>query len=76
MANLFIRFFPVDFLLAVVIFYWLSNFVGLFMMYASGRDVLRGGKGIVKKVFNLIITTTVYSLIITALVRMGILKPF
>jgi len=75
MANLFIRFIKCDFLLLVLISYWLTNIAGLFMMYAVGKDIIRSRGGVVKEIINLLITTAVYSVVIIALGRLGIIRP-
>jgi len=75
-ANIFIRFFPRNFVYAVVIFYWLSNFIGLFMMYASGKYMFKSGKDIVKELVLLISTIVIYSSILIMLGKAGILNPF
>lgn len=75
LANIFIRFFPKNFVYTVVIFYWLTNFVGLLMMYASGKYIVKSGKDIRKELGVLILTTFVYSVILILLGKFGILKP-
>lgn len=76
LANITIRAFPVNFLYTVMVFYWLSNFVGLFMMYTSGRHIVKSGKGIVRELISLIATIAVYTAVLAILGKMGILKPF
>jgi len=75
-ANLFIRLFPSDFLLTVLIFYWISNLVGIFMMYACGKNILKDGANLILELAKLLCVITLYSLILLILGRMGILKPF
>jgi uncharacterized PurR-regulated membrane protein YhhQ (DUF165 family) len=75
LANIFVRFFPKNFVHTVVIFYWLTNVIGLFMMYVSGKYMIKSGKGIKKELISLILTTIVYSVILILLGRTGILKP-
>ncbi len=74
-ASLFARLFPADFLSTVLVFYWLSNALGLFMMYASGKNILKDKKSVIREFAILIITMTVYSLILILLHRIGVLKP-
>jgi len=74
-ANLFIRLFPSNFLLTVLIFYWVSNLVGVFMMYAAGKNILKGGKNSIRELVKLLCVITLYSLTLLLLGRMGILKP-
>ena len=74
-ANLFIRFFPVNFLITVLVFYWLSNVLGLLMMYLSGKSIFQSGKGLVREMINLLITMAIYILVLIILTKAGILKP-
>ena len=74
-ANILVRFIRVDFLWLVLASYWFTNIIGLWLMYASGREAVKGREGIIKGVFSLIITAAVYSLIILVLARIGILRP-
>jgi hypothetical protein len=75
LANLFIRFFPVDFLFAVVIFYWLSNFAGIVMMYFSGKDIFRDKKRILVELLKLFATMLAYSILLVLLNKAGVLRP-
>lgn len=75
-ASLFIRLFPSDFLLTVLIFYWLSNLIGIFMMYAAGKNILKGGGNLILELAKLLCAIALYSLILLILGRTGILKPF
>ncbi|MFH0764110.1 MAG: hypothetical protein V1927_03825 [Candidatus Omnitrophota bacterium] len=74
-ANLFIRLFPSDFLLTVLIFYWMSNLIGIFMMYVCGKNILKGGENLILELAKLLCAITLYSLMLLILGRMGILKP-
>lgn len=76
LANIFIRIFARDFVYTIIIFYWLTNFVGLFMMYASGRYVIKNRKDIVKELVSLAVTIFIYTAVLVILGRLGILKPF
>ncbi len=75
-ANLFIRVFPTNFLLTVIVFYWISNFAGLLMMYISGKGIARSGKGIIKELILLAAAMLTYSAIMVILGKAGILRPF
>lgn len=75
LANLVIIFFPVNFLFAVVVFYWLSNFAGLLMMYLSGKDIFRDKKHILGELLKLFAAMFAYSVILIILNKTGILKP-
>jgi hypothetical protein len=75
LANIFIRFFPFDFLTTVLVCYWLSNIIGLVMMYISGKDIIKDKRHLGRELFNLLITTLCYSLLVIALNKVGILRP-
>lgn len=82
-ANIFIRIWPApyhngegqaNFLLTVLVFYWLSNGLGLLIMYASGKNLLTGKKAF-REILLLVITLVGYSLVLVLLQKIGILKP-
>ena len=74
-ANLLFRLTKSDFLTLVLAAYWFTNVAGLCIMYAAGRDIGKGRVGPIKGVFSLIITGVIYSLIIIALGKLGIIRP-
>lgn len=74
-ANIFIKIFPSDFLITVVVFYWLSNVAGLFIMYASGKYMITSRKDVIRELVILIATMAVYTAILMWLSRVGFLKP-
>lgn len=69
------RFIKADFLFLVLLFYWLSNVFGIFMMIFSGKSILQDKAGRLRALVTLLITIVVYSAIIIALNRIGVLKP-
>ncbi len=75
LASLAIRVIRADFLFLVLIFYWLSNGVGILMMYTSGKSIMRDKSGRLKALVIFLITVVIYSVIIIILNRTGILKP-
>lgn len=75
MANIFIRVFPVNFLSLLLAFYWLSNILGVLLMYASGKKLIDERKSMVRTVLMILATMAIYSGILIALERSGILKP-
>lgn len=74
-ASLFVRFIPVKFLILVMIFYWLSNGLGLLLMYMSGKQIIAKGEGWVREILKLILTIVIYSIILILLDKLAILKP-
>lgn len=75
MANLLIRVINVNFLWLVLASYWATNVLGLYLMYAVGKDVARSRGGVIKELFSLVVTSLAYSVIIVALIKFGILRP-
>ncbi|MDD5136959.1 MAG: hypothetical protein PHI59_00950 [Candidatus Omnitrophica bacterium] len=73
-ANLFVRVFKADFLFMTLVFYWLSNLLGVLMMYAAGKNILKEKK-VVRELIIFLATVVLYSLILILLGRIGILKP-
>ena len=74
-ASLLVRFIRVDFLTLVLVMYWVSNVLGLCMMYASGRAIFKNREEVTKALITLIATVIIYSILLLALDRIGILKP-
>jgi len=71
-ASLFFKLFPANFALQVIIFYWLSNALGLLLMYITGRNVLKEKRMSLK---SILIPILIYSIILFALDKMAVLKP-
>ena len=76
LASLFYRRIGVDFLHVVLAFYWLSNALGLLLMFVSAKRIIRDRPSVLREVFILFITIFVYSAMLILLGRFGILKPF
>ena len=75
MASLTLRLFHADFLALVLVYYWISNGLGILLMYLSGKKLIVGNKGILREMIGLGVTVVVYSLLLITLNKMGILKP-
>ena len=74
-ASLTSRFIPGHFVVLTLIYYWLSNILGLLMMAASGHAVIKEGKGLLRGAIDLLAAIAVYSVILIILCRAGFLKP-
>ena len=74
-ASLLVHFVHSRFVMLMLVCYWLSNIVGLLMMYASGKAIISTGKGIIRELVALFITVVIYSVILILLGKTGILKP-
>lgn len=75
-ASLFIRIWPVNFLTAVVVFYWISNALGLLLMYLSGRGIVKEAGSLKRELIKLLVAVVMYSLVLIFLGKLGVLKPF
>ncbi|MCX5665486.1 MAG: hypothetical protein NT036_00320 [Candidatus Omnitrophica bacterium] len=74
-AWLTIKLIKADFLLLVLIFYWLSNGLGIILMYFSGKSIMRDKDTRSNALKTLLLTVLIYSIIIVILGKTGILKP-
>lgn len=74
-AALLFRVFHISFIALVLISYWISNVIGLAMMYVSGKNIMKSGEGSIRKLVELLVTMAVYSIILVALAKAGFLKP-
>jgi len=72
-ASLFFKIFPRDFALQVIIFYWLSNGIGLALMYVTGRNVLKEKRLSFK---SILVTLLIYSIVLFLLDKFITLRPF
>lgn len=75
LANLLLLMVRANFLLLLIISYWFTNCLGLYIMYVTGNPILKGREGVAKEIVNLMLTMAAYSLVILALGKIGILKP-
>lgn len=71
-ASLFFKIFPGNFAFQVIIFYWLSNGLGMLLMYAAGRNVLKE-KSLSFK--SILITLLIYSTMLFLLDKFVALRP-
>lgn len=71
-ASLFFKIFPHDFALQVIIFYWLSNGLGLLLMYITGRNVLKE-KSLSFK--SILITLLIYTIILFIADKFVVFRP-
>lgn len=71
-ASLFFKIFPRNFAFQVIIFYWLSNGLGMLLMYLAGRNVLKEKRLSFKSV---LITLLIYSTILFLLDKFVALRP-
>ena len=74
-ANLLLRIVHMRFVTMMLICYWISNVLGLIMMYVSGRGLVKGGKGLARELVKLLLTMALYSIMLVLLAKIGILRP-
>ena len=75
LANVFVKILPMNFLLLLLVFYWLTNGLGLILMYATGKSIVGEKKGLVQSALAILKTIIIYSLILILLERAGLIKP-
>lgn len=70
-----IYFVPASFVALMVIYYWLTNILGLALMAMSGRHIFHDRKHMAREAVKLIAPILLYSAILIMLDKVGILKP-
>lgn len=75
-ASLVTKFSDIDFLQSVLVFYWLSNLLGIGLMFFSGRLMAKDKGYSFGSVLSTAFTIIIYSVILILLVDLNILKPF
>ena len=71
-ASLFFKIFPISFALLVIIFYWLTNGIGILLMYVTGRNTLNEKRLSFK---SILVTLLIYSIVLFLLDKFIVLKP-
>jgi len=71
-ASLFFKVFPANFALQVVVFYWLSNGLGILLMYFTGRNVLKEKR---LNFRSILITLLIYTIILFIMDKFVVLRP-
>jgi len=71
-ASLFFKVFPANFTLQVVVFYWLSNGLGIILMYFTGRSVLKEKR---LNFRSILITLLIYTIVLFLMDKFVVLKP-
>jgi len=71
-ASLSFKVFPANFALQVIVFYWLSNGLGILLMYFTGRNVLKEKR---LNFRSILITLLIYTIILFLMDKFAILKP-
>ena len=74
-ANILYYLTGIHFDLLVVGCYWASNFIGLVMMYISGKMTLVKGKHAFREAIVTLSMMVLYSILLIILARLGYLKP-
>jgi hypothetical protein len=71
-ASLFFKVFHGNFAFQVIVFYWLSNGLGILLMYTAGRNVLKEKRLSFKSVLT---TLLIYSIVLFLLDKFIVLRP-
>lgn len=71
-ASLFFKVFPHNFALQVIIFYWLSNGLGIFLMFTMGRNVLKEKRLSFR---SILVTLLIYSVILFLVGKFIAIRP-
>ena len=71
-ASLLFKIVPVNFALQVIIFYWLSNGLGILLMYITGRSILKEKRLNFRSV---LITLLIYTIALFIMDKIALLKP-
>jgi len=74
-ASLVFRLAHFDFLPMVLVFYWISNILGIVLMFIGGRGVVREAGYWKDAVLKTVLTILIYSIVLVLLHNFGILKP-
>jgi len=74
-ASLCYRLAHFDFLQLALIFYWLSNLIGILLMYVYGRLIGKEEGLTLRTLFKTILTVIIYSIVLFMLSELGVLKP-
>ena len=75
MANVIIKFIPFNFLITVLVSYWVTNILGVMMMVLSGVKIFKAGKTAAQVFLELFLTVALYSFVLIILNHFGILRP-
>jgi len=74
-SNIAVKIFSLDFFIYVVVFYWLSNIIGIAVMVISGRGIIKSGSNVFKEFLKIFAAMVAYTILLIVLNSMGILKP-
>jgi hypothetical protein len=74
-ASLAYRMARLDFVKSMLVFYWLSNLLGILIIYFAGRRILADKKTRAHEITITILTILIYSAILILISNAGFLKP-
>ncbi len=77
LASIFWKIYPFNFSLYMLLAYWLTNVAGLVMMHKGAMTIVGVGKYeyTKKNLFNTLLISLVYSALMFAAVKFGLLSP-
>ncbi len=76
LASIISFFYPKSFIYAIVVFYWLTNILGILLMFKGARELVLQKKINHKKIALTIVFMVIYSVILVLFKKTNFLKPF
>jgi hypothetical protein len=74
-ANFLALFIRLPFVWLVIGSYWLTNILGISLLYLSGKELLAARNNRIKNIISMALSITLYSLIVFLLNKLGVLPP-
>jgi len=72
-ARIFLKFVRADLTITLVVFYWITNIVGLVMIAVSGASIIKNRKNFPREVIITLAAMLAYSIVMVVLGRLGII---
>jgi len=73
-ARILSHFIRADFIVMLLVFYWITNIIGIVMMAVSGASIIRGRKNLRRELIITVSAMIAYSLVMVLLARLGIIR--
>ncbi len=73
-ARIFLKFVRADLTITLVVFYWITNIVGLAMMAASGASIIKDRKNLPREIIITLAVMLTYTIVMVILTRLGIIR--
>jgi hypothetical protein len=76
LASIVSFFYPESFIYATVVFYWLTNILGILLMFKGAKELVVQKKINHRKIILTVVFMIIYSIILVVLERTNLLRPF